>query len=134
MWWEHILRQFDKASQPYILHPLTIMFKMNTTDEMIVAVLHDVVEDTDISLENLRDLEFSEDIVEAVDCLTKRDEENREDYLKRLKSNPIASRVKVEDLLHNMDLSRVLNCTEKDFKRNKRYQKELNFLTGEIQC
>lgn len=120
--------QLDKGGQDYINHPLAVASFVTTEDEKIVALLHDVVEDTPITLQNLHEQGFSDYIVKAVDCLTKRDGEPLEAYLERVKSNTLAITVKIADLTHNSDLSRIPQPTEKDYKRAERYQKEIAFL------
>lgn len=113
--------QKDKAGASYILHPLRMMFRMNSKIERIVGVLHDVVEDTDWTLEDLRKEGFSEEVLNALDCLTHREGEPYEEFIKRLASNPIARRVKIADLEDNMDMKRLGNLTEKDLERLKKY-------------
>ena len=83
--------QLDKAGQPYILHPLRLMFRFEIEVEQIVAVMHDVVEDSEVTLGDLRGSLFSEQIVEAIDCLTKREGEAYEDFITRVLSNDLAS-------------------------------------------
>lgn len=114
--------QIDKAGQPYILHPLRVMLRMRGEDERIVAVLHDVVEDSKtVSLVDLAGEGFSQTIVEAVEALTKRRDESRVDAAKRAVLNPIARNVKLADNTENMDLGRIANPTEKDFARLAEY-------------
>jgi hypothetical protein len=84
------IKQTDKAGAPYILHPLRMMQRMDAETERIVAVLHDIVEDTPLTLDDLRAMGFSREVVEAVDCLTRRAEENYDEFIERAKSNPIA--------------------------------------------
>jgi (p)ppGpp synthase/HD superfamily hydrolase len=105
--------QKDRARQPYILHPLRVMCRMETEEERIVAVLHDVVEDTRVTLDNLREQGFPESIVQAVDCLTKRQGEPYEAQIERAKANPVARRVKIADLEDNIERSRKRDETER---------------------
>lgn len=114
--------QKDKAGQPYILHPLRVMFSVNGEIERICAVLHDVIEDTEVTLDDLRNEGFSEEVLSALDALTKRDGENYDDFITRILPNPIACRVKLADLRDNMDLSRIKNPTEKDYQRIEKYR------------
>ncbi len=120
----------DKGGKPYIEHLLFVANKMETEEEKIVALLHDIVEDIEgITLDTLRQMGYSEKIVKAVDAMTKRKGEDYEDYLKRVKQNPIARKVKLADIEHNMDLSRIENPTEKDYERiEKKYKKALKLL------
>jgi (p)ppGpp synthase/HD superfamily hydrolase len=125
--------QRDKSGAPYILHPLRVMLGLGATatpEERMAAVLHDVVEDCDVTLDELRRLGFSAAVVAAVDGLTKRPEEET-DYMaaiRRAAANPVARRVKMADLTDNLDLSRISSPTEKDFSRLERYRKALDFL------
>ena len=118
----------DKAGSPYILHPLRIMFQMDTEEEMIVAVLHDVVEDSDYSFEKLREIGFSERVIEALDSVTKRAGEAYEDFVKRAASHPIGKKIKLADLRDNMDLSRLAKVTDTDLKRVQKYHEALKIL------
>lgn len=120
--------QFDKAGNEYILHPLRVMFSVTDPLERMAAILHDVVEDSEITLKNLRDEGFDEDVVKAVDALTKRAGENRMDAAKRAAENSIAIRVKIADVTDNMDLTRIANPTEKDHMRLKEYTQVKKFL------
>ena len=90
--------QVDRNGVKYILHPLQVMRRIKSETEKIVGVLHDVVEDTGITLQDLREKGYSEEIVDAIDCLTKREGENYEDFIERCKQNPIALKVKIADL------------------------------------
>ncbi|SPE51583.1 Metal dependent phosphohydrolase, HD region [Verrucomicrobia bacterium] len=114
--------QLDRAGQPYILHPLRVMCRMQTPAEKMVAILHDVVEDTDWTLDALRKRGFPEEIVQAVDCLTKREGEPYQALIDRAKQNPLARRVKLGDLEDNMDVRRNANLTEKDLERLNKYR------------
>ena len=116
--------QKDKSKTPYILHPLRIMMRMTSEAAMTAGVLHDVVEDSEWTLEQLRERGFSGEVLTAVDCLTHRDGENYADYIERVKSNEIARRVKLADLEDNMNVQRInRDLTERDFKRLEKYHK-----------
>lgn len=115
--------QRDKAGVPYILHPLRIMSHCKTQTQKIAAILHDTVEDTEVTLQSLRDDGFSEEIIAIVDRLTRRDDETYMQFIDRLSDNPDAVVVKMMDILDNMDLSRLSTITETDKSRLKRYQK-----------
>lgn len=115
--------QFDKAGEPYINHPLRVMYNLATTEEKIVGVLHDAVEDSDLTLERLSDLGFPSTIVQAIESLTKRPKEKYGDYIERVKCNSLAVRVKLEDMRDNMEITRIHNPNKKDFDRLKKYQK-----------
>jgi len=117
------LGDVDKAGDPYILHPLTVMLRFRDPDARIVAVLHDTVEDSDLTLDGLKEEGFSDAILSAVDALTRRDGESYEAFISRLSSNPLARRVKLTDLEHNMDLRRIESPTLEDLERIARYQR-----------
>lgn len=121
--------QKDKGGHPYVLHPIRVAGKVKGQDEQVVALLHDVVEDTDWTLDGLREAGFSEEIVAAVDAISRREGESRRAYLARCKTDPIARVVKMADLEHNMDLSRLADVTDRDIRRNAQYEKEIKFLT-----
>lgn len=114
--------QTDKAGQPYILHPLKVMLRMETLAERMAAVLHDVVEDTAVTLEQLRVEGYPAEVVAAVDALTKRPGETRLIAAKRAAADPIARRVKLADNAENMDLSRIPNPTARDHERLQEYR------------
>ncbi len=114
-------RQYDRAGKPYILHPLRIMMRMTSEQDMIAAILHDVVEDTDWTIDLLRAEGFAEEILFAVDCLTKRDGEPYQALIDRAKHSPIARRVKIGDLEDNMDIKRVGVLSTHDMERLARY-------------
>lgn len=121
--------QVDKGGEPYILHPLRLMMKFTKDTERSVAVLHDVVEDSDITLEDLRNHGVPAVVVEAVDSLTKRDGETYEEFVVRVSLNKLASKIKIEDLKDNLDLTRMNALSEKDLGRVSRYHAALIFLS-----
>ncbi|MBF6649046.1 GTP pyrophosphokinase [Methylobacter sp. BlB1] len=121
--------QIDKAGQPYILHPLRVMFKFQSEHERIVAVLHDVIEDSEISLDDLKKLGFSTTIIEAIDCLTKRGGETYEEFISRVSLNDLAKKIKIEDIKDNMDLTRIDSVNDIDLARIKKYHQALKFLS-----
>ena len=126
---QHHKGQTDKVGKPYINHPLRVMNQMKSEDEKIVAVLHDIVEDTNISLNDLRNEGFSEEVVSAVECLTKQDGENYDSYIERISFNPLAVKIKLADLEDNRDLTRLPEVTDKDLERLEKYDKALEKLT-----
>lgn len=115
--------QKDKAGAPHILHPLRMMGRMETAQEKIVAVLHDVVEDTLWTLERLKREGFPDEILRALDGLTKREAESYEEFVQRSGGNFIARQVKIADLEDNMDLRRLETLTNKDFARLRKYHR-----------
>jgi (p)ppGpp synthase/HD superfamily hydrolase len=115
--------QKDRYGQPYILHPLRVMARMRTEEERMVAILHDVVEDTPWTLDQLRDRGFSGEVVAAVEALTKLVGEPYEQLIARAGDNPLARKVKLADLEDNMDLRRVTEITEADLERLRKYRR-----------
>ena len=124
--------QVDKGGNPYIFHPLRLMFSREDETEKICAVLHDVIEDTDVTLDYLREQGFSEEVLSALDALTRRKDETYEEFIDRIIENKLACNVKLADLNDNMDISRIKNPTEKDYERLEKYKKAkykiLNYL------
>ena len=120
--------QNDKFGIPYIFHPMHLAELMDTEEECIVAILHDVVEDTDITFEYL-EKEFSDTIVEAIKLLTRDKSIPYYEYIMKLKDNEIAKKVKLADLLHNSNVNRLTQITEKDIIRNHKYKNAIKILT-----
>ncbi len=114
--------QIDKAGRPYILHPLRVMLALDAIDDQIVGVLHDVIEDTDVTLDGLRGEGFSEVVLAALASVTNREGEDYPAFVLRAAANPIGRRVKLADLRDNSDLSRIAQPTQKDFERLARYR------------
>jgi (p)ppGpp synthase/HD superfamily hydrolase len=124
--------QTEKRGLPYILHPLRVMQAVDAAEARIAAVLHDVVEDTSVTLEDLRRAGFSEAVITAVDCLTHRQGEPYADYVVRCRRNEIARRVKLADLEDNARPSRALlrpDRLEPDLDRLRRYLLAYKYLT-----
>ncbi len=115
--------QKDKAGSPYLLHPLRMMVQMKSETAMIVAILHDVVEDSTWTLEQLRERGFSEEVLTAVDCVTNRTGESYEKFIERVQTNPIARQVKIADLEDNMNIRRISEIKPKDLERLEKYHK-----------
>lgn len=113
--------QVDKAGAPYVLHPIRVMLRLSSTEDRIVAVLHDVVEDSSITFDDLRAEGFSDEIIEALRAVTKIDGEDYDAFVRRAASNPIGRRVKLADLQDNADLSRIADPTERDHERIAKY-------------
>ena len=120
--------QTDKAGNPYILHPLHVMENVNSKEGKIVAILHDIIEDTDITEDYLLKIGLSKRIVDAVVALTRSEDIDYQEYIKNLSSNPLAKEVKLADLEHNLDLKRLPTLEEKDLERNRKYQFAYNYL------
>lgn len=124
--------QVDKAGKPYILHPLSVASGVESDDAYVAALLHDVIEDSEYTADDLLDAGIPERIVEALLLLTHDKSEPYFDYVRRIKKNPIAREVKLSDLSHNMDLSRLPVVTEKDLERVEKYKKAKAILIEEI--
>ena len=120
--------QVDKANKPYILHPLRLMFKMNSENEMIAAVLHDVVEDTDWTIEKLEVEGFSTEVLTAVKLLTHDKKIPYKKYIEAIKTNNIALKVKLADLEDNIDIKRIAHPKFRDYARLAEYLKYYNEL------
>lgn len=124
--------QYDKAGKPYILHPLRVMVSLETEEEMICAVLHDVIEDTNITAADLLKEGFSPAVIDAILSVTKCDDDKDYfDFIMRAKANPIGRRVKMADLNDNLNLSRIINPSVEDFERIEKYRRALHILQYE---
>lgn len=127
----HHAGQVDKSGQPYILHPLRLMLQLEEDEARILAVLHDLVEDTPITLEDLETSGFAPSILRALDCLTHRPGESYEDYILRVMENQSARQVKLLDLQDNMDLRRLDHTPgDADWLRLKKYRRAWATLMG----
>ena len=120
--------QTDKMGMPYHLHPERVAGRCSTDAEIIVALLHDTIEDTNITAEFLLKQGFPEEIVEAILSVTKRESENYDDFVARAKMNPIGRIVKIHDLEDNMDIRRLNELSDKSVERLRKYLKAYNFL------
>lgn len=121
--------QKDKNGNDYSKHPIEVSEKLKNEDEKIVALLHDVFEDTNFEISSLKNnFCFKEKIIDALIAITRRKDEKYFDYIKRCKDNQLAKKVKIADLIHNLDLSRLKQINDKDINRNKRYLKALEIL------
>lgn len=114
--------QRDKAGQPYIFHPLRVMLRVDGAHEQMAAVLHDVVEDTSVTLDNLAQEGFPSEVMRAIAALTKLPGETRLEAAARAAADPVARKVKLADNAENMDLSRIPNPTDKDYARCREYE------------
>ena len=124
--------QVDKSGKEYIGHPMRVMEMGRTEEERIVGVLHDVVEDTEWTFEALQAEGFSQEVIDALRCVTKLSEkENYDDFIERVRKNPLAVAVKINDLTDNMDIRRLPYLSDKDVKRLKKYLKAYKKLIGE---
>ena len=122
--------QMDKCGIPYPFHPFHVAESMKDEETTCVALLHDILEDTDTTAEELREMGFSEEIIKAV-CLMTHDKATPYlDYVRAIKENPLARAVKIADLTHNSDLTRLDTVTEKDLRRVEKYRKALEILSS----
>ena len=121
--------QTDKSGLPYVFHPFHLAEQMTDETTTVAALLHDVVEDTDYTLDDLKEMGFGENIVDALALLTHDNSVPYLEYVERIKSNPIARAVKIADLTHNSDLSRLETVDEKALERVEKYKKALKILT-----
>ena len=115
--------QVDKVGQTYILHPLRVMFAVEGDTARMAGILHDVVEDTDVTFDQLREMGYNEEVIEALDCLTRRDDETYAKFVERANANPIARQVKIADIEDNMDIRRLHEVTDTVTGRLQRYLK-----------
>ncbi len=123
-------KQKDKSGLPYVFHPFHLAEQMNDEYSTCVALLHDVVEDSNYTIQDLIDIGFPIEVTEAIKVLTHSKAIPYFEYIKKVKNNTIATRVKIEDLKHNSDLTRLNQITEEDEKRIEKYRKAL-FLLGD---
>ena len=124
--------QTDRAGAPYILHPLRVMFRLQGDVEQIVGVLHDVVEDSETTFDDLRRMGFNETVITALDAVTRRDDEAYEEFVERSAAQSLARRVKLADLADNMDVRRFSgDLSAKDLARLNRYRRAWDRLTSE---
>lgn len=120
--------QLDKGGNPYILHPINVMKEMYTLQEKIIAVLHDIIEDTDVDEHFLKAYGINEIAIKSISTLTKKEEDSYMEYIKKVSQDYFARRVKIVDLEQNMDLSRLTYVTEADIRRKDKYIKAHKYL------
>lgn len=123
--------QRDKGGMPYILHPLRVSMACGDIETKIVAVLHDTIEDTTITADYLRENGFTDNIVQNVELLTRRKNEDYKSYIERVKTSSIATEVKLHDLKDNMNIMRIKKLDETDLKRLNKYLNAYRFLKDE---
>ena len=122
--------QTDKGGAPYILHPLRVMLRVAPGAQQIVAVLHDVVEDSDVTFEDLEREGFSAEVISGLRAVTKIEGESYEDFVARAALDPVGSKVKLADLAENSDLSRIAEPSQKDLERVEKYRKAIAYLSA----
>lgn len=121
--------QVDKAGKPYIHHPIHVASMMDTDEEKAVALLHDIIEDTCYTKDMLLKAGIPQNVADAVEIMTHTDDTDYFEYLAQVKTNPLALAVKIQDIIHNSDISRIKHPTENDYKRLEKYKKALEYLT-----
>ncbi len=122
--------QRDKSGMPYVFHPFHLAEQMETEETTIVALLHDVVEDTDYTIEDLSAMGFSKAVTDAISLMTHADGVEYMDYVKLIKENPIAKAVKLADLAHNSDVTRLDVVDERALARREKYRKAIELLNN----
>ena len=123
--------QKDKSGLPYIFHPFHVAEQMDDEDSTIVALLHDLLEDTSYTVEDLKKIGFNNKVCDAIILMTHDDNVKYLDYVKKIKNNEIARKVKIADLKHNSDLTRLDIITEYDLERKAKYAKALEILLND---
>ena len=121
--------QVDKTGLPYVFHPFHLAEQMTDEISTICALLHDVVEDTDYTFDDIREMGFPKEVVDVLRLLTHEDGVSYMDYVEKISANPIAKQVKLADLRHNSDLTRLDVIDEKALQRNEKYKKAIEFLS-----
>ena len=121
--------QVDKSGLPYVFHPFHLAEQMESEETTVVALLHDVVEDTDYTIEDLTAMGFDKAVTDAIALMTHADGVDYMDYVRAIKENPIAKAVKLADLTHNSDLSRLDIIDEKALQRVKKYKEAIKILS-----
>ena len=124
--------QRDKAGKAYILHPLRLMLQCASEQEMIVAVLHDALEDSPLTLKELENEGFSPAVLAALDCLTRRKSEDYQDFIQRVSTNALATQIKIKDLTDNLDTTRLNSLSEQTLARIEKYHKALHYLRAHL--
>lgn len=119
--------QLDKAGQPYITHPMRVASRLKSPEAQVVGWLHDTVEDTGLTLAEV-EAQFGPDTAGAVDAVSRREGEAWEDYLERVRANPVARQVKISDLIDNSNLGRIPHVTLRDVERQAKYNRALKML------
>ena len=122
--------QVDKTGLPYVFHPFHLAEQMDDEISTVCALLHDVVEDTELTLSDIKEMGFPDEVVEVLSLLTHESNLPYMDYVKKLSVNPIATKIKIADLTHNNDLTRLDVIDDYALKRAKKYQEALDLLRG----
>ena len=124
--------QVDKTGLPYVFHPFHLAEQMDDEISTVCALLHDVIEDTELSFDDLREMDFPKEVLDVLMLLTHEDDVPYMDYVKKIGTHPIAKKVKIADLMHNSDVTRLDVIDEYAIKRNEKYREALRLLTNEL--
>ena len=120
--------QVDKTGLPYVFHPFHLAEQMDDEISTVCALLHDVIEDTDMTLEDILKMGFPNEVADVLSLLTHKEDVPYMDYVKEISKNPTATKVKIADLLHNSDMTRLNVIDEYAVKRAEKYKNALEFL------
>ena len=120
--------QIDKSGMPYVFHPFHLAEQMDTETSTIVALLHDVIEDTNYTLQDLKEMGFPNNVIDALALMTHDPQVPYMDYVQAIGTNPLATKVKLEDLKHNSNLSRLDKVDQKALERVEKYRKAIQYL------
>jgi (p)ppGpp synthase/HD superfamily hydrolase len=123
--------QLDKSGMPYVFHPFHLAEQMKDEATTTVALLHDVVEDTPLTIDDLENMGFTHEVTDAIRLLTHAEGVPYMEYVAQIKKNPVAKAVKLADLRHNSDSTRLDTVTERDKAREEKYKKAILFLESE---
>ena len=121
--------QYDKGGLPYIFHPFHLAEQMSTEETVVIALLHDVIEDTEYTIQDIADMGFPQVVLDALMCLTHDKAVPYMDYISKIKQNPLARVVKLADLQHNSDVSRLNSVDEETVQRIQKYKKAIALLS-----
>lgn len=121
--------QVDKSGMPYVFHPFHLAEQMDDELSTVCALLHDVVEDSETTLDDLSNMGFPKEVIEVLSLLTHADDVSYMDYVREIKKNPIATKVKIADLKHNSDSTRVESADERMLERWQKYAEAIRILS-----
>ncbi len=120
--------QKDKSGSPYVFHPWHVAEQMDDEDSTCLALMHDLIEDTNTTIEEIKNLGFNDNIIDALALLSRKENEDYFEYIKKIAKNPLDIKVKLADLKHNSDETRLTSIKESDIKRQEKYKKAINYL------
>lgn len=120
--------EIDKGGMPYVFHPFHLAEQMESEDEVVVALLHDIIEDTDVTIKELTKMGFTKQETDAISIMTHNKNDSYEKYIKKISTNKLATKVKIADLKHNLDITRLNEIKTKDLEKIEKYKKSLRYL------